>query len=89
MPTTSTTAPAGYNQQLLAAARTRFANERTLLTYVRTSLALTGFGLALLQLEPRRAKTLGIGALVTAGLLLLLGYLRFRYHARQIEACRL
>ncbi|NML64165.1 DUF202 domain-containing protein [Hymenobacter sp. RP-2-7] len=78
----------GYDQQLLAAARTRFANERTLLTYVRTSLALTGFGLALLQLAPRRTHVLGLGALGMAALLLLVGYLRFRYHARQIEECR-
>ena len=83
-----TLAPTGYDQQLLAAARTRLANERTLLTYVRTSLALTGFGLALLQLHPTRARALGIGALATAGAMLLVGYLRFRYHQRQIEACR-
>ena len=84
----STSPRPGYDQQLLAAARTRLANERTLLTYVRTSLALTGFGLALLQLAPRRTHLLGLGALATAAGTLLIGYLRFRYHARQIEECR-
>lgn len=87
MTPTSPLPPAGYGQQLLAAARTRFANERTLLTYVRTSLALTGFGLAQLQLASRRTHLLGLGALALAGLLGI-GYLRFRYHARQLEACR-
>ena len=85
------TAPSAlpYDQQQLAAGRTRLANERTLLTYVRTTLALVGFGLALLQLQPHRARVLGVGALVTAALFMLVGWLRFRYHARQIELCRL
>jgi putative membrane protein len=77
-----------YDQQQLAAFRTRLANERTLLTYVRTSLALMGFGLALLQLGPHRAHTLGLGAVGVAVLFMLVGWLRFRYHARQIEMCR-
>jgi hypothetical protein len=51
----------GYDQQQLAAARTRMANERTLLTY---SLALLAFGLTLLQLHPGRG--LGYGALATS-----------------------
>jgi putative membrane protein len=56
----------GYDQQQLAAARTRtrMANERTLLTYVHTSLALLAFGLTLLQLHPGRG--LGYGALATS-----------------------
>jgi len=77
-----------YDQQQLAAARTRLANERTLLTYVRTSLALVGFGLALLQLEPHRAHALGLGAIAMAVVFMVVGWLRFRYHARQIERCR-
>ena len=47
-------ATGNYDQQQLAAARTRMANERTFLTYLRTSLALVGFGLALIQLHPLR-----------------------------------
>ena len=80
---------AGYDQQQLAAARTRMANERTLLTYVRTSLALLAFGLTLLQLHPGRGRGLGYGALATSSTVLLVGWLRFRYHQRQIESCRL
>ena len=82
------TGRAGYDQQQLAAARTRMANERTLLTYVRTSLALLAFGLTLLQLHPGRGLALGYGALVTSGVVLMVGWLRFRYHRRQIEECR-
>jgi putative membrane protein len=79
----------GYDQQRLAAARTHMANERTLLTYVRTSLALLAFGLTLLQLHPGRGRALGYGALATSTAVLLIGWLRFRYHQRQIERCRL
>lgn len=78
-----------YDQQRLAAARTRMANERTFLTYLRTSLALVGFGLALIQLHPLRASGLGYGALAVAGLLLLVGWLRFRMRQREIEGCQL
>ncbi|WP_157887137.1 DUF202 domain-containing protein [Hymenobacter sp. PAMC 26628] len=53
--------------------RTRLANERTLLTYVRTSLALVGFGLALIQLHPVRGGRLGYVAL--AGVVLTVGLL--------------
>jgi putative membrane protein len=78
-----------YDQQGLAAARTRLANERTLLTYVRTSLALLGFGLALLQLHPVRARALGFGAIGAAVVTIVVGWWRFRYHDRQIEECQL
>jgi len=87
--TTGQLAATGYDQQQLAAARTRMANERTLLTYVRTSLALLAFGLTLLQLHPGRGRGLGYGALAISGTMLLVGWLRFRYHRRQIENCRL
>jgi len=78
-----------YDQQRLAAARTRMANERTLLTYVRTSLALLAFGLTLWQLHPGRGQGVGFGAIGTGGLVLLIGWLRYRHRARQIEDCRL
>lgn len=78
-----------YDQQRLAAARTRMANERTFLTYLRTSLALIGFGLALIQLHPTRGGGLGYGALGAACILLLVGWLRFRMRRREIEECQL
>ena len=77
-----------YDQQRLAAARTRMANERTFLTYLRTSLALVGFGLALIQLHPLRGAGLGYWSLATAGVTLLVGWLRFRYRRREIEDCQ-
>ncbi len=80
--------PPNYDQQGLAAARTRMANERTLLTYVRTGLALLGFGLVLIQLHPVRARGLGYGAIAAAAVAMLVGVARFRYHSRQIDACR-
>lgn len=80
--------PAAYDQQRLAAARTRMANERTFLTYVRTSLAMLGFGLALIQLHPVRAGALGYWAVGAAVLVLLVGWWRFRLRARQIRECR-
>ena len=76
------TPAAGYDQQQLAAARTRMANERTLLTYVRTTLALLAFGLTLLQLHPGRGWGLGYGALATSCIVLGVGWRRFCYHQR-------
>ena len=70
----------------LALQRTRLANERTLFTYVRTSLALVGFGLALLQLHPERGGRLGYTALAVAAVVLALGGWRFRVHRRQLLA---
>jgi putative membrane protein len=72
----------------LALQRTRLANERTLLTYVRTTLALVGFGLALIQFRPERGGRLGYTALASAGVVLVVGLLRFRVHRRQLAACR-
>jgi len=71
----------------LALQRTRLANERTFLTYVRTSLAMTGFGLALIQLHPVRGGALGYAAIAVAGVVILIGWLRFRQRRREIEAC--
>ncbi|GAB2846130.1 YidH family protein [Hymenobacter ruber] len=71
----------------LALQRTRLANERTFLTYVRTSLAMVGFGLVLLQLHPVRAGWLGYAALLAAGVVMLIGFFRFRQRRREIESC--
>ena len=70
----------------LALQRTRLANERTLFTYVRTSLALVGFGLALLQLHPERGGRLDYTALSMAAVVLAPGWWRFRVHRRQLAA---
>ena len=65
----------------------RLANERTFLTYVRTSLAMVGFGLVLLQLHPVRAGGLGYAALMAAGVVMLVELFRFRQRRRETEAC--
>ncbi len=71
----------------LALQRTRLANERTFLTYVRTSLAMLGFGLVIIQLYPVRAGMLGYGAVAAAALVMLTGWLRFQQRRKEIEAC--
>ncbi|MET4107713.1 DUF202 domain-containing protein [Hymenobacter sp. UYP22] len=73
----------------LALQRTRLANERTFLTYVRTSLAMLGFGLVLIQLHPVRAGLLGYGAVTAATLVMLIGWLRFRQRRKDILAASL
>lgn len=70
----------------LALQRTRLANERTFLTYVRTSLAMLGFGLVLIQLHPVRTGLLGYGAVTAAAVLISIGFVRFRQRRREIEA---
>lgn len=70
----------------LALQRTRLANERTFLTYVRTSLAMLGFGLVLIQLHPVRTGLLGYGAVAAAALVMLTGWLRFHQRRNEIEA---
>jgi putative membrane protein len=82
----STPKPALPLSDRLALQRTRLANERTLFTYVRTSLALVGFGLALLQLHPERGGRLGYTAQSVAAVVLALGWWRFRVHRRQLAA---
>ncbi len=70
----------------LALQRTRLANERTFLTYVRTSLSMLGFGLVLIQLHPVRTGWLGYGAVAVAAIVMLIGFLRFQQRRREIEA---
>jgi putative membrane protein len=87
MPASAPNSPLSLTDQL-ALQRTRLANERTLLTYVRTTLALVGFGLALIQFHPERGGRLGYTALASAGIVLVVGLLRFRVHRRQLAACQ-
>ncbi len=65
-------------RDILALERTRLANERTLLTYARTSLYLVVGGVALLKVEQfENTKTIGIALLVVSLLLLLFGVYRY------------
>jgi putative membrane protein len=62
----------------LAIERTRLANERTLLSYIRSSLYLILGGIAFLQLEGfANIKYLGILSLVLSALFLIIGVYRF------------
>lgn len=63
----------------LALERTKLANERTLLSYIRSSLYLLLGGVALLQLQGfERISYLGYLSLTLTVLLLMIGIYRFR-----------
>lgn len=71
----------------LALERTRLANERTLLTYGRTSLYLIVGGVALLKVEQfENTKALGIIILVLSLLLFLFGVYRYIRLRKKIKA---
>ena len=53
----------------------------------RTSLAMLGLDLALIQLYPMRAGMLGYGAVGAAALVMLTGWLRFHQRRKEIEVC--
>lgn len=62
----------------LALERTTLANERTLFSYIRTSLYLLVGGIALLQVEGfSHLKTLAYGALAFSILLIVTGTIRY------------
>lgn len=63
----------------LALERTRLANERTLLTYLRSTLYLLITGVALVGLTPvKDLFWLGIFCLVMSAVTLIIGLVRFR-----------
>lgn len=65
-------------RDILALERTRLANERTLLTYARTSLYLVVGGVALIKLEEfDNTKAIGVAILVGSVLLFLFGIYRY------------
>ncbi len=65
-------------RDFLAIERTRLANERTLLSYIRSSLYLILGGIAFLQLEGfANIKYLGILSLILSVLFLVIGIYRF------------
>jgi putative membrane protein len=69
--------PANTNE-ILALERTKLANERTLLSYIRSSLYLLLGGIALLQLKDfRSVHWLGYVALVICVLFLAVGIFRY------------
>jgi inner membrane protein YidH len=61
-------------------ARFLLANERTLLAWIRTSLAVMAGGVALTQLgdNSRARSIIGITAIVLGGFMASVGYLRFK-----------
>lgn len=71
----------------LAATRTEMANERTLLSYVRTALALAAAGVALVHVFTNQTIVM-IGWLMmpVALLLLVFGFTRFRRGQRHVAA---
>jgi putative membrane protein len=70
----------------LAIERTRLANERTLLSYIRSSLYLILGGIAFLQLEGfANIKYLGILSLVLSVIFLVIGVYRFMLLKRSLK----
>lgn len=69
-------------RDFLALERTKLANERTLLTYTRTSLYLLLAGIAILQLQGFDSiKWIGFLSIVLSILLIMIGVVRF-YHLK-------
>lgn len=64
------------------------ANERTLLAWIRTSLAVLAGGLVLMQVH-RGHQAIGLFVLATGALVSLIGYSRYRAADRAIRAGRL
>lgn len=70
----------------LALERTTLANERTLFSYIRTSLYLVIGGIGLLKLEDFRSLSwLGSVALVISGLLIVYGLIRYFMLKRKLH----
>ncbi|WP_323844372.1 DUF202 domain-containing protein [Microbulbifer magnicolonia] len=63
------------------------ANERTFLAWVRTAVAVVGFGLAAGRLSEQPASPWSeVALLVCGGFVVLLSYARMRVQRRQIDA---
>ena len=70
----------------LAISRTDLANERTLLAYVRTALALAAGGIGLVQIFTSPAiVALGWALIPAAALLLIVGVVRFQRARRALR----
>lgn len=71
--------------EILALERTKLANERTLLSYIRSSLYLLLGGIGLLQLEDfKRIHWLGYVALIVCVIFLGIGIFRFVLLSRKL-----
>lgn len=71
----------------LAMERTKLANERTLLSYIRSSLYLLLGGIAIIQLEGfERIKFIGYVSLALTVILVIIGIYRFRKLNRQLKS---
>lgn len=80
----------------------RLANERTFLAWIRTAVALMGFGVMIARLgvflealqgqarvaeaAPDHSRAIGISLIIVGSLVVTVGYLRLRAHARTIAA---
>jgi len=72
-------------REILALERTKLANERTLLSYIRSSLYLLLGGIGLLQLEDfKRIHWLGYVALIVCVIFLGIGIFRFVLLSRKL-----
>ena len=73
-------------RDFLALERTRLANERTLMAYIRASLYLLLGGIAFLQLEGFDSiKWFGKFSLIISGLFILVGFFRFFQLKRRLR----
>lgn len=73
-------------RNFLALLRTRLANERTLLSYIRTSLYFLVGGIALLKVEDlERISILGYVSFIISGFLVVIGLWRFLKLFRKLE----
>jgi putative membrane protein len=71
----------------LAMERTKLANERTLLSYIRSSLYLLLGGIAIIQLEGfERIKFIGYVSLGLTVILVIIGIYRFRKLNKQLKS---
>lgn len=73
-------------RDLLAIERTRLANERTFLSYFRTSVVILSSGFAIMKLDVlEEISDLGIFLLFLGPAILVLGIVRFLYVKKQIR----
>lgn len=71
----------------LALARTKLANERTLFSYVRTSLYLLTAGISILEIKSiEHLKIIAYVSLFSSTLILLIGLLRFYQLKRHLRS---